>query len=137
VLVLIIISALPPGLPMKVLAGNAANFMCRFMKMSSSLREVSASTSESVLPSTGSLSHIINGAPYDKFLAAVKSGLTALQDGLSGKPFVYAMCESCCGRGQRLLRPVRRLGRIGAVERVKRLAISNPESSPSGAPVSA
>ena len=137
VLGLIFICALPAGASdEKVLAGVAANFMMPFQEMAAAFEKESGIHVESVFPSTGKLyAQIRNGAPYDIFLAADEERPELLfRDGLSGKPFVYAMGEvvlwsadrDFCARFADWEEAVRS-------NEVKRLAIANPESAPYGA----
>jgi molybdate transport system substrate-binding protein len=113
----------------------AANFMAPIQEIA---RQFSTSTGIAVEPtfsSTGQLfAQIVNGAPYDGFLAADEERPALLhQKGLADTPFVYA-------RGEVVLWTARRelCGKPGWREvlqspEVRKIAIANPKIAPYGA----
>jgi molybdate transport system substrate-binding protein len=116
-------------------AAVAANFMIPFKEISAAFEAETKVKVEATFASTGSLyAQIMNGAPYDVFLAAdEKRPKIVFEKGLGDTPFIYAAGrvvlwgtgKNFCGAANwkdALLR-----------KDIKRIAIANPAAAPYGA----
>lgn len=119
----------------KISIAVAANFISAFKEMASDFEAKTKIKVEGTFSSTGNLySQIVNGAPYDLFLAADEKRPEILfKDNLAEKPFVYA-------RGRVILWSANKdfcktPGWQEALKngRIKKIAVANPVTAPYGA----
>jgi molybdate transport system substrate-binding protein len=116
-------------------AAVAANFIAPFKEITAAFEAETKVKVEATFSSTGNLyAQIINGAPYDVFLAADEERPKILfRKGLSGEPFVYAtgrvvlwgMGKNFCGRAN--------WKDALSAEDIRKIALANPETAPYGA----
>ncbi|WP_461209677.1 molybdate ABC transporter substrate-binding protein [Desulfocurvus sp. DL9XJH121] len=93
-LLVVLVLALPaPVLAADLLIAQAANFMPAMQEIIPAFEKASGIKAEATYTSTGKLyGQIVNGAPFDIFLAAdEKRPAKLFKDGQCEKPFVYAL----------------------------------------------
>ena len=122
----------------KLTIGVAANFMLPFEKIAHEFEIKTHIEIDAVYTSTGNLyGQIINGAPFDLFLAADEKRPERLfQEGLVLKPFVYAQGRAVLWSADKQVCKAGDWQRALMHPRVKRVSIANPENAPYGAAAS-
>jgi len=116
-------------------AAVAANFMAPFKEITAAFEAETKVKVEATFSSTGSLyAQIINGAPYDVFLAADEVRPRILfGKKLSGEPFVYATGRLVLwGAGKNFCGRADWKDALSA-EDIRKIALANPETAPYGA----
>jgi molybdate transport system substrate-binding protein len=112
----------------------AANYIQPFNEIKAAFEKKYNFKVEAVFSSTGSLyNQIMNGAPYDIFLAADNvRPATLFQDGLSDKPFVYAEGRVILWSGNKNFCKEKDWRKSLTGENLKRIAVANPSTAPYG-----
>ena len=112
----------------------AANFIEPFKEIALLFETHTHTKIEPTFSSTGKLfAQITKGAPYDVFLSADEKRPDDLyQQGLSGKPFIYAKGEVVLWTTRKDLCNVANWKKVITRIDVKRLAIANTETAPYG-----
>jgi molybdate transport system substrate-binding protein len=112
----------------------AANFIQPMQKISALFEKKTNIKIEATYSSTGSLYHqIVNGAPYDVFLAADEERAAILhKDGLAEKPFVYASGEVILWSAKKEFCQAKNWTESVQNEKIKKIAIANVKTAPYG-----
>lgn len=115
--------------------GVAANFMQPFREIARSFENRNHCDVQAVFTSTGNLyGQIVNGAPYDLFLAADGERPALLHGrGLAEKPFVYAVGRVILWTGERNLCQAKDWKVVLALAGERKIALASPAISPYGA----
>lgn len=113
----------------------AANFMAPFQEIAQQFLTATGIAVEPTFSSTGQLfAQIVNGAPYDGFLAADEERPALLhQKGLADTPFVYARGEVVLWTTRRELCDKSGWREVLLAPEVRKIAIANPKIAPYGA----
>lgn len=137
---LILLWTIPAAAQEKIVAAVAANFMMPFEEIAGAYEEESGIKVEPLFSSTGKLyAQIVNGAPYDIFLAAdeLRPNLLA-KEGLGAGVFVYAQGEVVLWSAQEDFCTRYSDWRQAVKSReVKKIAVANPETAPYGSAAAA
>jgi molybdate transport system substrate-binding protein len=118
----------------KLLVAVAANFILPSEELTKMFQDRTGIVTEATYTSTGKLyGQIVNGAPYDVFLAADEKRPDLLEkQGLSDKPFVYARGQVVVWTAKRTLCGAENWQAVVKNADVKKIAIANTESAPYG-----
>ncbi len=118
----------------KLTIGVAANFMAPFKEIAHEFESRTAVKIDAAYTSTGSLyGQIINGAPYDLFLAADENRPERLEkEGLSSDSFVYARGRVVLWTAKKRICNAENWEKALKMKGVSRIAIPNPETAPYG-----
>lgn len=113
----------------------AANFISPFQELARSFEKQTGMKVEATYGSTGQLyTQIVNGAPYDLFLAADREKPDLLwQAGRGETPFVYATGQVILWTNRKDLCSLKNWREVMAVPGLKNFAIANPKTAPYGA----
>ncbi len=132
----ILLLACPLNAQDKITVGVAANFMVPLNEMIPLFEKESGIKVDPVFASSGKLyAQVVNGAPFDIFLSADEERPAKLfKDGLVETPFIYARGEvvlwsldrGLCSAGSDWREVLKS-------EKIKKIAIANPETAPYGA----
>lgn len=133
-LAILLFCAGPAAAQEKLSAAVAANYLATFKEIAAAYEKKTGVTVEATFASSGILyAQITNGAPYDIYLSADEDRTTRLhQAGMADKPFIYAKgrCVLWSARKEFCRAKDWRMALAG--ERVKRIALANPETAPYG-----
>lgn len=115
--------------------GVAANFMLPFEELAHLFETKTTIKTNAVYTSTGNLyGQIINGAPYDIFLAADVSRPERLfLEGLVYEPFIYAQGQAVLWTAKKQICTAKNWQDALMSKGVNRISIANPETAPYGA----
>ena len=113
----------------------AANFIQPVQKIAALFEKKTNIKIEATYSSTGKLySQIINGAPYDVFLAADEEKPNLLyRDGLAEKPFVYASGQVILWSAKKELCQAKNWREAVQNKKIRKIAIANIKTAPYGA----
>jgi len=112
----------------------AANFIQPFQKIAALFEKKTHIKIEATYSSTGKLySQIVNGAPYDVFLAADEERPNLLhRDGLVEKPFVYANGQIILWSAKKELCQAKDWSEAVQNKKIRKIAIANVKTAPYG-----
>jgi molybdate transport system substrate-binding protein len=112
----------------------AANFIQPMQKIAVLFEKKTNIKIEATYSSTGKLySQIINGAPYDVFLAADEERPNLFyRDGLTEKPFVYARGQVILWSAKKELCQAKDWSEAVQNKKIKKIAIANVKTAPYG-----
>jgi molybdate transport system substrate-binding protein len=113
----------------------AANFMQPVQKIAALFEKKTNIKIEATYASTGKLySQIVNGAPYDVFLAAdeERPGLL-FRDGLAEKPFIYASGQVILWSAKKEFCQAKNWRDAVQNKKIRKIAIANVKTAPYGA----
>jgi len=118
----------------KLLIGVAANFILPFEEIARVYGEKTTIRVEGTYTSSGNLyGQIIHGAPYDLFLSADEARPELLfNKGVAEKPFTYARGKVVLWTSHREVCEARDWREALIMQKVKKVAIANPETAPYG-----
>lgn len=111
----------------------AANFISPFQELARSFEKQAGIKVEATYGSTGQLyTQIVNGAPYDLFLAADREKTDLLhQTGQGDTPFIYATGQVILWTKRKDICKAKNW--VAAVADLKKIAVGNPKTAPYGA----
>lgn len=113
----------------------AANFMAAMEAIAAAYEAQTGEKVQTVYSSTGRLyAQIINGAPYDLFLAADAERPELLaKEAVCEAPFVYAVGEAALWSKKTSLASEKQWQDVVARDDIRKIAISSPQTAPYGA----
>jgi molybdate transport system substrate-binding protein len=113
----------------------AANFISPFKELIQSFEKQTGIKVEATYASTGQLyTQIVNGAPYDLFLAAdLEKPELLYKAGKGDNPFVYATGQVVLWTMRKDLCPAKNWREIMAAPGLVKVAVANPKTAPYGA----
>jgi molybdate transport system substrate-binding protein len=119
----------------KLTIAVAANFMLPFEEIAHTFEKKTSVKISATFTSTGNLyAQIINGAPYDLFLAADESRPELLhKQGLAGEPFLYAQGRLILWTAKEKICAAKDWQKALQMQTVNSVSIANPETAPYGA----
>lgn len=119
----------------KLMVGVAANFMLPFEEIAHDFKGKTLVKIDAVYTSTGNLyGQIINGAPYDLFLAAdERRPERLLKEGFATDVFVYARGKAVLWTAKDRICAAEDWQKALMLKGITRISIANPETAPYGA----
>jgi molybdate transport system substrate-binding protein len=119
----------------KISVAVAANFISAFKEIAADFEDKTGVKVEATFASTGSLyNQIKNGAPYDVFLSADEERPALLKkDGWTERTFIYASGNVVLWSANKDFCKTAGWSQALKSERIKKIAIINPQTAPYGA----